>query len=326
MPLSVNPVLVEVLRGDTVESRHRGAAVVVDSTGRVVAAWGDVERPAFPRSAAKPLQALALVESGAADRFALSPRELALAAASHSGTPEHTATVEAWLHRIGLGPGELECAAHDPIDQSSARALIRAGRDASSLHNNCSGKHSGFLTVARHLGVPNEGYLRRDHPVQRMVTAVLGEMTGCDMAEMPCGIDGCGIPAFALPLRALAHGMARLADPSCLTGARADAARRIVAAMAAHPFLVAGPDRFDTEIMTAIGSVIVKGGAEGVEIAIVRDRGLGLAVKMDDGAGRGAEVAMASLLHRFATADLRPWLTRPVLNVARRVVGVVRPV
>ncbi|MEO5374031.1 MAG: asparaginase [Alphaproteobacteria bacterium] len=319
---AVNPVLVEVLRGGTLESRHRGAAVVVNAAGAVIAAWGDVERPVFPRSAAKPLQALALVESGAADHFALGVDEIALACASHSGTPRHTIAVDSWLRRIGLGPEDLECGAHEPSDPVSAHALTRAGQAAVAVHNNCSGKHAGFLTLARHLAVPTAGYIQPDHPVQVRVAATIGDLIGCDMTTLPCGVDGCGIPAFAWPLRALAHGLARLAAPG--TGVRGEAARRLVQAMAAHPFLVGGPGRFDTEVMTAIPGLVVKGGAEGVETALLPDRGLGIAVKIDDGASRAAEVALAAVLHGLGVTGIAPWLDRPLLNVAGREVGRIR--
>ncbi|MGE5502802.1 MAG: asparaginase [Actinomycetota bacterium] len=324
-----DPLLVEVIRGGVVESRHRGAVVVADVTGRIVHAQGDVARRVFPRSALKPVQALPLVETGAADAFGLGPEELALAAASHTGEAVHVDRVAAWLARIGLGADALECGAHPPVDADAAHALARAGALPSALHNNCSGKHAGFLTVARHLGVEPGGYIQPDHPVQRLVTAAIAEMTEADAASTPCGIDGCGIPVFALPLAGLATAMARLADPSALAPSRAAAARRIVAAMTAHPHLVGGNGRLDTRLMASVPRLATKGGAEGVHVAILSGRALGVAVKIADGAGRAAEVALLATLVRLGvlTEDqafalgLRPELR----NMAGRVVGEIRP-
>lgn len=325
-----NPVLVEVLRGDSVESLHRGSAVVADAAGRVVAAWGDASRPAFPRSALKPIQALPLVESGAAAAFGLGPEELALAAASHTGEAIHVERVRAWLERIGLGPDALECGAHAPVDDASAKALMRADMPPSPLHNNCSGKHAGFLTLARHLGVPTEGYIRPDHPVQQLVSEAIAGMTGAALQRCPCGVDGCGIPAFALPLSALATGMARMAAPEGLPPARRDAAYAITASMLQHPRLTSGTGWFATRVMEVAPRLVLKGGAEGVYAAILPEKGWGMAVKIDDGARRAAEVAMGALLtglelldaaERAALAEL---LEPPLHNVAGKVVGAVR--
>jgi L-asparaginase II len=330
--MSSNPVLVEVWRGDAAESRHRGAVAVADSSGRLVAAWGDTSRPVHPRSALKPVQALPLVETGAASRFGLGAEELALAAASHSGTPEHTGRVAAWLGRLGLSAADLECGAQPPKDAATAAALAAAGAEPSPLHNNCSGKHAGFLTVARALGLPTAGYVRRDHPVQALVAESIAALTGCALAEAPCGLDGCGIPAFAVPLAGLAAAMARLAAPAGLDPARREAAAAIVASMRAHPHLVAGPGRPCSEIMAAAPGLVVKIGAEGVYVAILPAAGLGVAVKIDDGAARAAEVALLATLDRLGLLDdaerqaLAPRLRPPVLTVAGLVAGEVRAV
>lgn len=323
-----NPVLVELWRGDRVESVHRGAVAVSDAGGRLVAAWGEAGRPVYPRSAVKPLQALPLLESGAADRFGLGGIEIALACASHSGTPEHVGRVAAWLARLGLTAADLECGAQPPIDAGAANALVAAGVTPSPLHNNCSGKHCGFLTTARHFGEAPAGYVGHDHPAQRRVARALAEMCG---AEAPAwAVDGCGIPTFALPLAAIATGMARLADPARLPPARRAATVRIRAAMAGHPHLVAGPGRLDTMVMTAAPRVLVKGGAEGVYAAILPDLGLGVALKIDDGAGRAAEVALLAVLDRLGafTAEQRSALaerrTPPLRNVRGATVGELR--
>jgi len=328
---AADPVLVEVLRGSVVESVHRGAAVVADARGRIVAGWGESARPTYPRSAIKPLQALPLIETGAAGRFGLGEVEIALACASHGGEPGHVAAVADWLRRMNLGAGDLECGAHWPSNAEAARALARAAAEPGPLHNNCSGKHAGFLAGARHLGEDTAGYIERDHPVQRRVAAALSEMCGHDLGATACGVDGCGIPTFALPLSALATGMARLADPAGLGPARIAAAERIRAAMAARPWFVAGTGRLCTAVMQAAPLVLVKTGAEGVYAAALPRLGLGVALKVDDGAGRASEVALLAVLNKLdaLTAEQAAALAeraRPELrNVVGRVVGELRP-
>lgn len=329
--MQANPVLVEVSRGGLVESRHRGAAAVVDAGGSLRAAWGNVDRLVFARSALKPIQALPLLSTGAAERFGLGDEEIALAAASHGGEPVHVERIAAWLARIGLGPEALECGTHPPKETEAQAGLIRSGAAPSALHNNCSGKHAGFLTTARHMGEAPAGYVHSDHPVQQRVAEAIGRLCGIDPGTAPCGIDGCAIPVLGLPLRALALGMARMADPEMLPPALAGAARRIVTAMIRHPYLVAGRERFDTVIMTALaGRAATKVGAEGVHIAILpghgRGSGLGIAVKIDDGAGRAAEAVMATLIRRFAGdhAALAAYAEAPVLTVGNAEAGSLR--
>jgi L-asparaginase II len=325
-----NPVLVEVLRGPLVESRHTGAVAVVDADGGRALALGEVELPVFPRSAVKALQALPLVESGAADRFGLGPQMLALACASHSGEPGHVATATRMLTLAGLDAGALKCGAHWPIHQPSGQALARAGGTASALHNNCSGKHAGFLCVSCALGAEPKHYTELDHPVQRSVRSVLEDLTGAILSKEVCAIDGCSVPTWAMSLDALAQGFARFGSGVGLSSDRAKAAARIRAACAAHPWHVAGTGRFCTEIMSRFGArVFVKTGAEGVYCAALPEQGLGIAVKCDDGAGRAAEVVMATLLARFLPdADavaLEPFV-RPVMRNWRGLeVGTIWP-
>jgi L-asparaginase II len=324
-----NPVLVEILRGNTVESRHRGAIAVSDSAGKLVLSIGDVERPSFARSAVKPIQALPLLETGAADRFQLGPREIALACASHHGENAHTEAVGAWLERIGLSDRDLECGAHLPYDMPTAHALLRAGKSPCPLHSNCSGKHTGFLTTAAHKGEKMRGYIDYEHKVQHRVTNALSEMCVVDARGAPWGVDGCGIPTIALPLAAIARGMARMADTSGLPPERAAAAQRIGEAMAGEPLMVDGTGGFATEVMNAVGNEVrLKPGAEGFFCAILPKLGLGLALKIDDGAGRASEVATAAVLERLGInmSGLERH-ARPVLkNVAGREVGTIRPV
>jgi L-asparaginase II len=305
-----------------VESRHRGWCVVADAQGRLVAALGDPDVLVYPRSSIKPLQALALIESGAADRFAASAEEIALACASHDGSPEHTTRVLAWLKRMGLSEADLACGAHVPTDANAAAELIRQSRAPSAVHNNCSGKHAGILASAAHLGEPTRGYLDPDHPAERRLKNILVEMGGADLVQAPSGTDGCGIPVFAMPLAALARAMARLASPESLAPLRGEAARRVIVAMTRHPRLVSGVGRFDSEAMAqGAGAFIVKGGAEGMHAAAIPALGLGIALKIEDGAGRASHVAMAELLARFARIDLVEWRAVILRNVAGRAIG-----
>jgi L-asparaginase II len=327
---TVPPVAVLVRRGARVESEHRVAYAVADSGGRLLGGAGDLDREIFPRSAIKPLQALALVESGAGDRFAVSERELALACASHSGEPEHVRLVQGWLARLGLDPSALECGVHPPLHGPSAQRLAAAGRPPERIHNNCSGKHAGMITVARHLGAPIAGYSRPDHPVQRLIADILRDMTG--LAALPApAIDGCGVPTWPVPLGRLATALARFAHPVALPTRRAEACARLQAAIMARPPLVVGTDRACTEIMTLAPQVLVKTGAEGVYAACLPERRLGLVLKVEDGAGRAAVVALLALLRALgaldakAAAALAGRMQPELRNHAGVVVGRVEP-
>jgi len=296
----VNPVLAEVSRGALVESRHRGAVAVVDADGATVLALGDVATPVYPRSAVKALQALALVEAGAAERFGFGAEELALACASHGGEPAHVVGVERMLARADLDPSALACGAHWPIHQPSAQTLARAGGRASALHNNCSGKHAGFVCAACALGTDYRGYTDPAHPVQRAVKAAIEDLAGIAIPDERRAVDGCSVPTWALPLRDLAHAFARFGSGHGLAPQRAAAARRLRTACAARPWYVAGTGRFCTGVMEHFGEhVFVKTGAEGVHCGALPREGLGIAIKCDDGGGRAAEVAMAAMIARF---------------------------
>lgn len=327
-----NPVVVEVWRASLVESRHRAAAAVVDADGATALALGDIATPVYPRSAVKALQALALIESGAADRFGLGAQELALACASHGGEPAHVAGVERMLARAGLKPSALQCGVHWPLHQPSAQALARSGGAPSALHNNCSGKHAGFLCAAKAMGSDPAGYLAADHPVQRAIKSVLEELGGAPISDERRAIDGCSVPTWAMPLEDLARAFARFGAGTGLAPARAAAAQRLRAACAMEPWFVAGTGRFCTEMMTHFRQrVFVKTGAEGVFCGALPDQGLGIAVKCDDGGGRAAEVTIAALIARLLPCDavdrafLAPFL-RPTLRNWRGIeVGALRP-
>src|SRR5262245_5464183 len=225
-----NPVLVEAIRGALIESRHRGAVAVVDAAGASLLAVGDIERPVYPRSAVKALQALVLVEAGVAERYDLADAELAVACASHGGEPGHVAAVTRMLARAGLAAEALECGAHWPLHQPSAQALARSGGTASALHNNCSGKHAGFACAACAMGVGHRGYIAPTHPVQREVHAVLEQMTGLRIDEASRGIDNCSVPTWTIPLTGLARAFAHFGTGHGLTSGRATAAARLRAA------------------------------------------------------------------------------------------------
>jgi L-asparaginase II len=327
-----NPVLIEALRGALVESRHRGALAVVDADGACVLALGDVERPIYPRSAIKALQALVLVESGGVERFSLREEELALACASHGGEPDHVLGVASMLARGGFDEGALMCGTHWPLYQPAALALARSGGTATALHNNCSGKHAGFLCAACALGCEPATYVDPTHPVQQAVRGVLEQLGGADIPEEHIGVDGCSVPAFAMPLERLALAFARFGTGQGLAPARAAAAKRLRAACAAYPWHVAGTGRFCTEVMNSLRErLFVKTGAEGVMCAALPQQGLGLALKIDDGATRAAEAAMAAALARVLPRDdeQRAELdrhARPLLrNWHRTVVGALQP-
>jgi L-asparaginase II len=307
----MNPVLVEVMRGDTIESTHRGAVAVLDADGAVLAALGEIERPIFPRSAVKVLQALPLVASGAADRLGLGDTELAIACASHNGEAIHAQTAAAMLAKAGLDPAALECGTHWPYLDTASRTLAAQGREPSALNNNCSGKHAGFLCLAcaLHGGVDLRqyvrGYVKPEHPVMREVTAALQATTGYDLSTAPRGTDGCSIPTYAVPLRHLARAFARVGTGTGLSDGHAQAAKRLRAAVAAAPFMVAGTGRFDTRVMERLGvKVFCKVGAEGVFCAALPERGLGVAIKVDDGNNaRACEVAMAAVIEALVDLD-----------------------
>jgi L-asparaginase II len=248
----------------------------------------------------KPIQALPLLESGAADKYGFGDQEIALACASHGGEPAHVEVASRMLARAGLDAGALECGAHWPMNQPATHALARSGGAPSALHNNCSGKHSGFLCFACMAGVDHHGYVKVEHVVQREVRGALEGLTGVGLSADVCGTDGCSIPSWAVPLTALAHAFARFGTGQGLPPERAKAAIRIRAACAAQPYFVAGTGRFDTEIMKLFGArVLVKTGAEGVYCGALPEQGIGIALKCDDGATRAAEVAMATMIARF---------------------------
>jgi L-asparaginase II len=330
---AADPVLVETTRGDFVERRHRGAYAVCRPDGSILDAAGDVERLFLPRSAIKLFQALPLVESGAADARGLDARRLALACASHQGSLAHVALAADWLTALGLGEAHLMCGPQTPEDGPTRRALRACGNAPGQLHNNCSGKHVGFLTTALRLGAPVADYVARDHPVQAAAHDAFSEACGED-APLGWAVDGCSAPNFAVRLSRLAAAAARVARPSegFGPGRRAAAAERLRDAMIAHPFEVAGEGRACTELMeAAAGRAVVKVGADGCFLAILPQAGLGVALKIDDGDPGAAETLVAALLVRHgavSAADPRVArrLNAPVSSRRGVVVGARRTV
>ncbi len=317
-------MIVEVHRGDIVESRHEVDAVVVsvsgpEATADVVQAYGDSNRSVMPRSAIKPIQALPLVRSGAADALNLDQADLALACASHNGEQAHVERVTAWLDRLRLSPADLECGSQWPVFEWARDQLVAAGVDRGPQHNNCSGKHTGFLSVCTHLGLKPQGYIAPDHPLQRdHISAAIEELCQISLGGQTPTVDGCGIPVWSIPLESLAAGWGRLAA--------LEDGRRIIDSMMAEPFYVAGTERACTEFMSdALKPLAVKVGAEGVYCAVIPAEKsgahqIGIALKVRDGAFRAAEVAMAALLERSGVLPHREW---PLHNHAGRLVGEV---
>ena len=312
-----NPILIEVLRGKIIESRHRGAVSVFDGDGQHVLSIGDVARPVFPRSACKLIQALPFIESGAADAYGFGKKELSLACASHSGEPEHAALSESMLKRAGQSMATLECGTHWPFDAPVAIKLAQSGALPNACHNNCSGKHAGFICTSCHIGEDITGYVNAVHPAQMRVRDAMAEVTGAAHVAETCGTDGCSIPTYAIPLNALALGFAKAATGQGLSPIRAKAAKRLMDACMAEPFYMAGTKRFCTDIMAAApGRVFAKIGAEGVYCAAIPELGFGIALKIDDGAFRGAELMVAAVIAHLAKKV--PEIAEPVGAMARK--------
>jgi L-asparaginase II len=340
MPHENYQPLVEVTRGSIVESVHFGALVVVDATGQVLASWGDPQTTTYLRSSAKPFQALPFVEMGGVEQFNLSEKELALMCASHSGTDEHVATVQAMQQKIGVAEKDLLCGIHTPSHEPTAEALLLRGEKPTPNRHNCSGKHTGMLGQAKMRQLPLEDYVNPNHPIQQNILLAFADLCSLLPEEIVVGIDGCSAPNFAVPLFNAALAFARLADPRDLAEKRGDALRRIFHAMAAYPNMVAGPGRFDTRLMEAAGGAIVsKGGAEGYQgmalasgLVEKNAPGVGIAFKVSDGdfPDRARPLVSIEILRQLGAlsdvqaAQLSMYQPRPIYNFRKLEVGTIR--
>jgi L-asparaginase II len=263
---------------------------VVDASGALLASGGTIDEMVFPRSAIKAFQCLPLLEDGAIETLGFVAEEIALACSSHSGEARHVRVAESMLAKSGHSAENLACGAHWPIAEDAMHDMVRLGQVPSALHNNCSGKHAGMLALAHLLRAPSEGYVDPDHPVQRRIAKTISRLCDCDLSKQACGIDGCSVPTWAIPLRNLATGFARFCT------SESTPAQQIIQAVRAHPYLVAGRDRFDTRLMREVPRAFVKTGAEGVYGACVPHAGIGIALKIDDGASRASQLAIAAVL------------------------------
>jgi L-asparaginase II len=332
--------LVEVTRGDIVESLHYGAYVVVDAAGQVISFAGNPALMTYPRSSMKPFQALPFIERGGAESFGFTDQEIAIMCASHSGTDLHRNVLESMQKKIGVSESDLACGIHWPGDSDTGDRLKASGEEPTQNRHNCSGKHTGMLAHACLRDFPIEDYLNPQHPLQVTIRETLAEMVGMAPDAMPVGIDGCSAPVYGIPLQNMAQAVALMADPGTLSSKRAEACRTITHAMMTQPVMVAGPGKFDTDLMKAgRGKVFTKGGAEGYQIIGVMPGvvesypgGLGIAVKISDGDPKGrarAAVSMTILaglgvLDQEALSDLSGYGNVPVKNWRELIVGEVR--
>lgn len=324
--------LVEIVRGDLVESIHRGDLAVVDYTGRLLYSVGDPQgKITFIRSASKPIQAIPIITSGAADHFGFTEQELAVFCASHAAEQIHVETVLGILEKIGLTASALQCGRHLPFNKEAADKLVRSGQEPSEVHCNCSGKHSGMLALAQHMGWDVASYLSIEHPVQQAMLQSMATFAGMEAKDIAIGVDGCGVPVFGLPVYNMALAWARLANPEGLDSANAQAAQRITRAMTAHPLLVAGTGRLCTGLMTHLnGRLVAKSGAEGVYCVGILGQGIGIAVKIEDGNGRATGPAIIDALRQigFLTPadleNLKEFHNPIIYNHRRDVVGETR--
>ncbi|WP_370644611.1 asparaginase [Sporosarcina sp. ACRSL] len=325
-------VLVTVERGPIVESVHRGSFAIVNAKGEVISSIGDIERVVFARSSMKPLQAIPIIETGAADHYAFDDGDLALACASHNGEEQHTNRAASILQRLDLDVKDLKCGIHPPRQQAAYEALIRSGGVATPIHNNCSGKHSGMLATAKHMNESVEDYYKIDHPVQQRILSVISELTNVPSEEIKIGIDGCGVPVHGVPLRNLALAFAKMAVPSEFKESRQQSIHRVTKAMMNAPEMVGGTSRFCSDFMKHMdGKAFGKAGAEGVYCVGVPRAGIGIAVKIDDGNSRATSVVIMEILRQMDLIDeqetkaLASYHFPLLLNARKETVGMLKP-
>lgn len=315
------PLSVDVYRGETVESNHRVHGIVLDRSGDVLESWGDMDRLISPRSSLKPLQALPFVESGAVEAFDLTNEHIALACASHNAEPIHIELIKDWLKKIGLDETDLMCGGHLSINEERAHEMIRNNEKMTALLSDCSGKHTAMLTTAIHQGHPTKDYVSLEHPIQKQIYQTISEMAEYDLSKGFSGTDGCSVPNPAIPLKNLALAFSHFMNPDRLSEPRGQASKRIIEAMADKPYLVAGKDRFDTVLSeTSKGNILGKIGAEGNYIAFVRDQGITIFLKAEDGVIERATLpVLGKILEKLKALDDKAdeklsKFTRPVLK------------
>ena len=311
-----NPLIVEVTRGSNIESVHLVDVALVDGTGNLIEGWGESSRPTLPRSSLKPVQATPLVAEGVADSEGLGAEQLAVACSSHSGEAAHVQVVDRWLERLGFSHNVLECGAHVPSNADAARELVLSGVEPDSRHNNCSGKHTGFVSLSKHFDLDVSGYISPEHPVmKRFITPAIEDFCRIDLSDQVPGVDGCGVPVWSIPLDHLAGGWSQLRARG--------SGRRLLQAMIEEPFLVAGTDRACTRLMeAAAGDAAVKTGAEGVFCGVDLREGFAFALKARDGQSRAAEVAAEWVLDRLGCIDFN--VPKALQNWAGTNVGEIR--
>ncbi len=320
--------MTEIWRGPFLESVHSGHAVICDDTGQIVRSWGDPHATVLPRSSSKMVQALPLITSGAAAKYGLTSEHLALACASHNGAAIHTDRVKAWLDHLGLSDDDFRCGPQMPNDPPARDALIIGDDSPCQMHNNCSGKHSGFLTLNQHMG-GNAEYIEVDHPVQQACLAAFEETTG--ETSPGYGIDGCSAPNYASSLLGMARSMAWFASAADRSDRQSAAAEQLTTAMIKHPELVAGEGRACTELMRAMnGRVAIKTGAEAFFIAIIPEKRMGVALKIADGTTRASECAIAAILVELGVLEAdhpatRKFMNAPILNRRGIDTGMIKP-
>ncbi|MDU0201484.1 asparaginase [Paenibacillus sp. MAH-36] len=324
--------IVRVYRGNITESIHRVHLAVVNTKGSLLHGAGDPQLLTFARSTAKLIQALPVIESGAADHFGLGEAEIALCCASHNGEAEHVSAAQGILGKLGFHHEHLQCGAHEPYHAPTAQAMRERGEAPTTLHNNCSGKHSGMLALCAHLGASPDTYMSLQHPVQQLMLEAVCAMSGIPKSQMELGVDGCGVPVFGMPIHQLALAFARLGSPEALPEVRANACQRIVAAVRKYPQLLAGSDRFDTQLIEVTqGRIIGKMGAEGIFALTVPDKGLGFVLKIEDGNQRALYPAVVEalkqldLLSSSEVSKLAAFHTPTVHNWQGTEVGIIRP-
>jgi len=324
--------LVKVLRGELVESIHRGHIAVVNAKGELLYSAGNPQEVVYARSSMKPLQAIPIVETGAADHFNFDDADLSLACASHNGEDQHTVRVQSILNRTDLSISDLQCGTHNPRWEETFKEIIKNDKPITPIYNNCSGKHSGMLATAKHMNESTSDYYKLDHPVQKRIMKVISELTEVPEDEIEIGIDGCGVPVHGLPLVNLALSFAKLADPSSLAPSRQESINKVTSAMMAAPEMVGGTDRFCSDFMRVLdGRMFGKAGAEAVYAIGDKETGIGIAIKIEDGNGRATYPVAVEVLNQLGLLtdlqkeQLSSYHYPQLKNARNETIGELRP-